>query len=149
MLPAERGLVSTGACVCTRVCVHVHGVRVCLHMYVCMLCLCVDAHSCVRERPWGRGSKQGGISIYPLFKGTPAPLGRPSLLDCPPGLAVMQVPPGMRLSLREAETTGSLPALSGFAHFHCKYFCSKPKEATLGTHHSYNGGILSLSPPGP
>lgn len=73
MLPAERGLVSTGACVCARVCVHVHGVRVCLHMYVCMLCLCVDdTRVCVRD-PGGQGVRKEGSGHLSLVQRDPCP----------------------------------------------------------------------------
>lgn len=134
---------------CVYTCVRACAWCACLYTCMCACCVCMDAHSCVRERPWGRGRKQGGIRAFiPCSRDPcpPWPLLPPGLSSRPRRSAGA---PGRHLSLREAETTGSLPALGGSAHFHCKYFCSNPKEAALGTHHSYNGGVLSQSPPGP
>lgn len=105
MLPAERGLVSTGACVCAREHVCACMCVVCLYVCTCTCacCVCVHGRTCVCDRvcAWMhtcvcvvcvRGTRGEGVSkeesaIIPLFKGTPAlPPGlptRPHICRCP------------------------------------------------------------------
>lgn len=81
------------------VCVHVCACMcmVCVYVYTCMCacCVCVDAHSCVRERPWGRGSKQGGIRAFiPCSKGPLPPLAAPPSWTVHQALQVCRCPQG-------------------------------------------------------
>lgn len=74
-----RGGWSAPAPVCVHVCACM--CMVCVYVYTCMCacCVCMDALSCVRERPWGRGSKH-----FSLVQRDPCPLA------APPSWAVQQ-----------------------------------------------------------
>lgn len=96
MLPAERGLVSTGACVC-------------LHTPV-LSSACDRVHLCTLVCVWceGEGMRKERSAFIPVLKERPLPSPRPPSCPWPQPAGV----PRERCRGRRP-----LPALCGFAHF--------------------------------